>query len=63
MTNTDIRILKNIQLTGTMGNCGRMTRKQRTDKLYELMEMGYIGSHVTLTQAGIDVCLHRDYEK
>lgn len=48
-------ILHNLHLTGTMGKCGAMKKKDRLDLLKILIKYGYLDKNgIKLTKKGID---------
>ncbi len=54
LSQTEIRILQNIHLTGTMGKCGSLTAKQRLSILIDLINKKLLTENVTLTAKGIE---------
>jgi hypothetical protein len=59
LTDTEIRVLKNIHLKGCMGKCGALNIKQREKLLLGLIEKGLLRENMTLTEKGInESCLH-----
>lgn len=55
LSQTEKRILQNIHLTGTMGKCGSLTKKQRLSILNKLIENKLLTDRLALTPKGIEV--------
>lgn len=54
LSQTEIRILQNIHLTGTMGKCGSLTAKQRLSILTGLINKKLLTESLNLTAKGIE---------
>ena len=49
------RILQNINLKGTMGKCGRMTKEERLQILFDLINKGFLTDKMKVTPLGLEV--------
>ena len=57
LTKTEIRVLRNLHLTGGTGKMGNMNLKQRKKLIYGLVEKGLLSEKSELTPLGIEMSL------
>jgi len=57
LTKTEIRVLRNLHLTGGTGKMGSMSLKQRRELIRGLLAKGLIDERAKLTKKGIEASL------